>query len=584
MYLKQIDGPADLKGLGAEGRRVLAQEVRDALLAKASAHGGHFGPNFGFVETTIALHTVFDSPRDHLVFDVSHQTYTHKMLTGRKEAFLSSEHYDDVSAYSNPDETDHDLFKVGHTSTSVSLALGLAKARDVLGGSENVVAIIGDGSLSGGEALEGLNAAAELDSNFIVVVNDNQMSIAENHGGLYGGLAELRRTRGEARDNLFRAMGFDYRYVADGNDCEALIPVLEEVHGIRHPVVVHVNTFKGKGYAPAEADKEAWHWHMPFDIETGESHPSSRESYAALAGEYLLERSQSDESLLVVASGVTSALDMNPRRRRALGAHYVDVGIAEEAAVALASGAAKRGANVVWGTAATFIQRSYDQLSQDLAINGNPATIVGANGSVWGMSDVTHAAFYSIPLIANIPDIVYLAPTNAEEYLSMLAWSLDQREHPVYIAVPGGPVTRASRPVRSDFSQTDRYEVVRRGSRVAVLALGDFFALGEELADGLAEELGIRATLVNPQFASGLDRALLDELAKDHELVVTLEDGSLDGGFGGRIARHLGATRTRVACFGFERAFYDRYDAAELMREAHLTPDQLCRDVRELLA
>lgn len=584
MYLEHIDSPEDVKRLDAEGRKALAQEMRDALLMRASRHGGHFGPNFGFVEATIALHAVFDSPRDHIVWDVSHQTYPHKMLTGRKEAYLDAEHYDDVSGYSNPHESDHDLFEVGHTSTSVSLALGLAKARDLAGGTENIIAVIGDGSLSGGEALEGLDVAGELGSNFIIVFNDNQMSIAENHGGMYAGLEKLRRTGGTASDNLFRAMGLDYLYVEEGNDTEALIEAFSKVKDSDHPVVVHVNTVKGKGYAPAEADKESWHWHGPFDIATGEGPARRGETYGSLTGAYLEERSKTDPALLVVASAVPAALGMNPERRRRMGAHYIDVGIAEETAVALASGAATRGANVVWGTEATFIQRTYDQLSQDLAINNSPATIIGEDGSVWGMNDITHAAFCSIPMIANIPGIVYLAPANAEEYLAMLAWSLDQHEHPVYIAAPGGPVVHTAGEVRRDYSDTERYEVVRRGSKVAVLALGDFFAVGEQLVDALHEKAGIDATLINPHFASGLDRSLLDELACTHELVVTLEDGILDGGFGQRVAGYLGTSGIRATNYGFPKAKYDRFDAAELMRGAHLVPEQLLADVQELLS
>lgn len=581
MYLENIHSPQDVKALASDQLPVLAQEIRDALLRRAAAHGGHFGPNFGFVEATIALHYVFDSPRDHFVFDVSHQTYPHKMLTGRVDAYLDPARYDEVSGYSNPAESDHDLFEVGHTSTSISLALGLAKARDLAGRHENVVAVIGDGSLSGGEALEGLDVAGELGSNFVIVFNDNQMSIAENHGGMYAGLARLRETDGKADDNLFRAMGLDYRYVADGNDVSALVAAFEEVRGIDHPVVVHVNTLKGKGYAPAERDPESWHYNAPFDLATGRPlHQGPREGYGSITARYLLERAKSDRDLLVLAAGVPGTLGLGPDQRRELGSHYLDVGIAEETAVALASGAAKAGAHVVFGTQATFLQRVYDQLSQDLSINHNPATIVGANASVWGMSDVTHAAFYSIPMVANIPGITYLAPTNVEEYLSMLDWSLDQKEGPVYIAVPAGPVRHAPEGAvqRGDYSQT-RWEVARRGGRVVILALGDFFGLGERTANLLAEQ-GVDATLVNPLFASDLDEGTLDELARTHELVVTLEDGSVDGGFGQRVAGHLAAdASTRVLVRGFAKAFYDRYDADELLREARLAPEQVCEDV-----
>ena len=586
MYLGHVNAPEDVKRLDATGLGGLADELRAALLVRASRHGGHFGPNFGFIEATVALHAVFDSPRDHIVWDVSHQSYPHKMLTGRKQAFLDPEHYDDVTGYSNPHESDHDLFEMGHTSTSVSLALGLAKARDLAGGTENVIAVIGDGSLSGGEALEGLDVAGgELNSNLIIVFNDNQMSISENHGGIYEGLAELRRTNGTAENNLFRAMGLDYRYVDAGNDVGALAEAFRAVRNIDHPVVVHVNTVKGKGYAPAVANKEAWHYHGPFDIETGEgTTPTGGEGYGDITGAYLERRKDTDPNLLVLASAVPGAVGMNPERRRRMGAHYLDVDIAEETAVALASGAAKRGAHVVWGSMATFIQRTYDQLAQDLAINDNPAVIVGLSGSVWGMTDITHAALTSIPMIANIPGIVYLSPTNVEEYLAMLEWGLDQTEHPVYIAVPGGPVRHATGAVRRDYSAIERYDVVRRGSKVAVLALGSLFHLGEELADRLHDEAGLDVTLVNPQFASGLDERLLDELAADHELFVTLEDGILDGGFGQRVAGHVGATDVRVATYGFRKAKYDRFRADDLLREAHLTLEQLVADVQALLA
>lgn len=584
MYLEKINNPEDVKKLDATGRQGLVDEIRAALLSRASKHGGHFGPNFGMVEATVALHTVFDSPHDHIVYDVSHQTYPHKMLTGRKEAFTDPEHYDDVSPYTDPDETPHDLFKIGHTSTSISLALGLAKARDLRGGHENIVAVIGDGSMSGGEALEGLNVAGELNSNFIIVFNDNQRSIAENHGGMYDRFKELRKTNGAAPDNLFKAMGLDYVYVNDGNDTEALIATFKQVKDIDHPVVVHINTLKGKGYEPALKDEEAWHWHGPFDIATGQSlsDGSAPESYANLAGEYLLKRAETDENLLVVASAVPFALGMSPERRERMGKHYLDVGIAEETAVAIASGAAHAGAHVVWGSSTTFQQRVYDQLSQDLALNGNPAVIVGNSGSVWGMSDVTHASLWTIPMIANIPNITYLAPTNAEEYLAMLHWGLDQEKHPVFIQVPGGPVRHAKDPVRKSYDDL-RSEVVRRGSKIAIFGLGSLFDMGEKTADILRESLGFEITLVNPLFASGLDSELLDNLAVNHDIFVTLEDGQLEGGWGQTLASYFGNSDKHVLNYGIKKDFYDRFKADKLLRENRLEPGLIVADIRAAL-
>lgn len=584
MYLEKINNPEDVKKLDATGRQGLVDEIRAALLSRASKHGGHFGPNFGMVEATVALHTVFDSPHDHIVYDVSHQTYPHKMLTGRKEAFTDPEHYDDVSPYTDPDETPHDLFKIGHTSTSISLALGLAKARDLRGGHENIIAVIGDGSMSGGEALEGLNVAGELDSNFIIVFNDNQRSIAENHGGMYDRFKELRESNGAAPDNLFKAMGLDYVYVNDGNDTEALIAAFKQVKDIDHPVVVHINTLKGKGYEPALKDEEAWHWHGPFDIATGQSLSDgpAPESYANLAGEYLLKRAETDENLLVVASAVPFALGMSPERRERMGKHYLDVGIAEETAVAIASGAAHAGAHVVWGSSTTFQQRVYDQLSQDLALNGNPAVIVGNSGSVWGMSDVTHASLWTIPMIANIPNITYLAPTNAEEYLAMLHWGLDQEKHPVFIQVPGGPVRHAKGPVRKFYDDL-RSEVVRRGSKIAIFGLGSFFDMGEKTADILRESLGFEVTLVNPLFASGLDSELLDNLAVNHDIFVTLEDGQLEGGWGQTLASYFGNSDKHVLNYGIKKDFYDRFEADKLLHENRLEPGLIVADIRAAL-
>lgn len=584
MYLEKINNPEDVKKLDATGRQGLVDEIRAALLSRASKHGGHFGPNFGIVEATVALHTVFDSPHDHIVYDVSHQTYPHKMLTGRKEAFTDPEHYDDVSPYTDPDETPHDLFKIGHTSTSVSLALGLAKARDLRGGHENIIAVIGDGSMSGGEALEGLNVAGELDSNFIIVFNDNQRSIAENHGGMYDRFKELRESNGAAPDNLFKAMGLDYVYVNDGNDTEALIAAFKQVKDIDHPVVVHINTLKGKGYEPALKDEEVWHWHGPFDIATGQSLSDgpAPESYANLAGEYLLKRAETDENLLVVVSAVPFALGMSPERRERMGKHYLDVGIAEETAVAIASGAAHAGAHVVWGSSTTFQQRVYDQLSQDLALNGNPAVIVGNSGSVWGMSDVTHASLWTIPMIANIPNITYLAPTNAEEYLAMLRWGLDQEMHPVFIQVPGGPVRHAKGPVRKSYDDL-RSEVVRRGSKIAIFGLGSLFNMGEKTADILRESLGFEVTLVNPLFASGLDSELLDNLAVNHDIFVTLEDGQLEGGWGQTLASYFGNSDKHVLNYGIKKDFYDRFEVDKLLHENRLEPGLIVADIRAVL-
>lgn len=552
MYIEKINGPEDVKKLNIEEMTALAEEMRHALLKRASIHGGHFGPNFGMVEAIIALHYVFESPKDKMVFDVSHQTYPHKMLTGRKDAYLYEEHYDDVTGYSCPQESEHDHFTVGHTSTSVSLACGLAKARDLRGESANVIAIIGDGSLSGGEALEGMDFAAELDSNMIIVVNDNDMSIAENHGGLYSNLKLLRETNGQAECNLFKAMGLDYVYVDHGNDLRELIGAFKQVKDSKKPVVVHINTLKGKGYKPAEEHKEEWHWHLPFDIETGKSHFPEVEDYSSVTCEYLIEKMKQDPTVVAITSGTPTILGFTQEKRKQAGRQFVDVGIAEETAVALASGIAKGGGKPVYGVYSSFIQRTYDQISQDLCIDGNPATIVVYTGSVFGMTDVTHLGLQDIPMLSNIPGLVYLAPTTKEEYLSMLDWSVEQKEMPVAIKLPGGDMISDGREVKKDWSQLNTYEVTEKGSKIALIGLGTFYFLALQTAEML-EKKGIHATVINPYYITGLDKGLLEKLKADHDTVVTLEDGILNGGFGEKIARFYGSSDMKVYNYGLKK-------------------------------
>ena len=584
MYLENINGPSDVKKLTIEEMNKLAAEMRDALLKRASIHGGHFGPNFGMVEATIALHYVFESPKDKMVYDVSHQTYPHKMLTGRKDAYLYEEHYDDVLGYSNPHESEHDFFNVGHTSTSVSLACGLAKARDLKGGKGNVIAVIGDGSLSGGEALEGLDFASELKSNLIIVVNDNDMSIAENHGGLYGNLKLLRETDGKAECNFFKAMGLDYVYVGNGNDIGALIDAFKSVKDAGKPVVVHIVTLKGKGYKPAEEDKETWHWHMPFDIKTGKPLMDfDGEDYSSVTAEYLLDKMKKDKSVVAITSATPTVMGFTADKRHEAGSQFVDVGIAEETAVALASGIAAGGGKPVYGVYSSFIQRTYDQLSQDLCINNNPATIIVYAASVYGMNDVTHLGIYDIPMISNIPNLVYLAPTTKEEYLAMLEWSIEQNEHPVAIRVPDGEMISDGKEVSKDFSELNRYEITEKGSKTAIIGLGSFYGLACKAAKEIESRTGVKATLINPYYITGTDEELLESLKADHDVVITLEDGMLDGGFGEKIARFYGNSDVKVLNYGLKKEFLDRYDVNEVLKENHLTPAQIAEDATGLI-
>lgn len=581
--LKTINSPADVKKLNAEQLNALAADIREALFNRLTKFGGHFGPNFGIVETEIAMHYVFDSPKDKFVFDVSHQSYPHKMLTGRKAGYIEDEHFIEDSGYTNPDESEHDLFNVGHTSTSVSLATGLVKARDLKGEKYNVIALIGDGSLSGGEALEGLDfAGSEIHSNLIIIVNDNQQSIAEVHGGLYKNLDELRSTKGKASNNLFKAFGLDYIYEENGNDIQAMIKVFERVKNIDHPVVVHINTQKGKGYKLAEENREAWHWCMPFDRETGKWHVEfPAETYTSLTTEYILNKAKQDKDFVFITPAMPNILGLSPDLRKGMGPQYVDTGITEEHAIAFASGVAKAGGEPLVGTAATFIQRTYDQVSQDVCINNNPVTILLNYASLDSLTDVTHLGVFALSAFSNIPNLVVLAPTCKQEYLNMLNWSVDQKEHPVMIIIPGNAVT--SREADKDFSKLNTYKVEQSGEKVAILALGDFYQKGEELAQQIEAKLGFKPTLINPRFANGVDEKCLKNLQKNHSLVITMEDGILDGGFGQKVANFYALTDMKVKTYGLKREFYDRYNPAELLKELGMTPEQIISDIKNLI-
>lgn len=584
MYLEKINEPKDINKLSNDELKVLASEIRDALMNRLSKHGGHFGPNFGMVETIIALHYVFNSPVDKIVYDVSHQSYPHKMLTGRKDAYLYEEHFEDVSGYTNPEESEHDFFNVGHTSTSISLASGLVKARDLKGDKENIIAVIGDGSLSGGEALEGLDFASELQSNFIIIVNDNDMSIAENHGGLYKNLKELRESKGTCACNLFKAMNLDYIYVEDGNNLETLIHTFYDIKDINHPIVVHINTQKGKGYQIAEENKENWHWCMPFDIETGKPKVTfGGENYGDLTADYLLYKMKKDSKVVALVAGVPTNIGFTKDKRERAGKQFVDVGIAEEHAIAMASGIAKNGGKPVFATHSSFMQRTYDQLSQDLCVNNNPATILVNTASVYGMNDVTHLGLYDIAMMSNIPNLVYLAPTSKEEYFAMLDWSIEQDKYPVAIRIPCNGVISDNREIQKDYSNLNKYKIERQGNKVAVIALGDFYQLGEQITNKIKEKFKFEPTLINPRYITGLDNKLLEELKKEHELVITLEDGILEGGFGEKIASFYGTTNMKVKNYGIRKSFPDRYIVDELLKENGITVEQIIADIKEII-
>lgn len=578
MNLREITGPEALKAVPAEKLNELCDELRAAMLKRTAAHGGHVGPNLGFLEATVALHRVFNSPVDKIIFDVSHQAYPHKMLTGRMEAYLDEDKYDSVSGYTEPSESPHDHFIIGHTSTSVSLACGMAKARDLKGEKYNVIAVIGDGSLTGGMAFEGLNNLGEQGGNAIIIFNDNQMSIAENHGGFLGSLKKLRETKGEDPCNFFKSLGLDYMYVDEGNDVHKLIAAFEKVKDIDHPIVVHVNTEKGHGYKFATENKEPWHWSMPWELETGKSKYDFGESINDRTAEYLLEKMKTDKTLVAISAAVPTFGGFNKARRERAGKQFVDVGICEEHAAAFSSALAKSGARPVWFVASTFLQRAYDQLSHDIAVNSSPAVIVVTASGLSSMNDVTHVGFFDIPMASNIPNLVHLSPTSEAEYFAMLEWALTQREKPVMIRMYEKGAAAPTCPVETDFSETGKFQVVKRGKKVALFGLGTMFAVAEETAKAL-KDMDIEATLVNPRFSGDVDTALIKELAKDHDTIVTLEDGVVAGGFGEKVARVAASFGLKVIVKGAKKQFEDRYNPKELLARSGLTVDSIVFDL-----
>lgn len=583
MILDRVNYPSDLKGLSVEELNTLADEMREFIIKKVNTTGGHMAPNLGILEATIALHYVFNCPVDKLVFDVSHQCYPHKMLTGRKEGFTNPEKYNFYTGYTAPEESEYDLFKVGHTSTSVSLAAGVAKARDLKGEKHNVIALIGDGSLSGGEAFEGFDNAADLGSNFIILVNDNDMSIAENAGGLYKNLKELRDTNGKAQTNFFKSLGFDYYYVDEGNNIEKLIETFKKVKDINHPVVVHMNTLKGHGLKQAEENKEFFHYIMPGALdEKPAAADVPKETYDSITTEYILNKAAQEPTILAISPATPGAYGFTKDFRKKLGKQYTDVGIAEEHAVAYASALAKCGAKPILAILSSFVQRTYDQLSQDLALNNSPITMLVYWGGLSG-ADATHLGSFDMSLIGNIPNIVYLAPTCKEEYLKMLDWSVEQTNYPVAIRVPFGPLESTGVPDDTDYSKLNKFKIEENGKEVAILGLGNFLRLGKEVKAELKNKLGIEATLINPKFISGIDEELLESLKANHKIVITLEDGILNGGFGEKIARFYGNSDMKVLNFGGKKEFTDRVPLSELYERYHLTKELIVSDIEKCL-
>ena len=573
--LNKIAGPKDVKKLSIPEMEKLAQEIRTLIVEKDAAEGGHLGPDLGIVEATIAYHYVFDAPKDKLVWDISHQTYPHKMLTGRAKAWLDPDHYEDVTPYSNPDESPYDYYAVGHTSTSVALATGMAKARDLMGQRENIMALIGDGSLTGGLAFEGLNNAAIEPHNLVVVVNDNQWSIDKNVGGVVTSLKKLRDSNGQTAENPFKAMGFDYRYVADGNDLSAMIDAFKAVKDVDHPILLHINTLKGKGYEPAVKDEEAHHWVSPFNLEDDQplAAENQKPTSKSVALDVIKEQIDAGQNIMAINAAIPGVFNLDNFKNE-YPANYTDVGIAEQESVAFATGFAKEGGIPVLMENSTFLQRAFDQLSHDTAANDLPVVMLVAGGTISSQSK-THLGIFDQVMISNLPNWIYLAPTTLAEEKAMLEWAIKQKKHPVAIKVPGDVPETDHQTVITDYS-TINYQV-KPGKEVAVIGLGAFYQLGEKVANKLG------ATLVNPLSANILDEKALDQLAANYKVIVTLEDNILDGGFGQKVASYLGNKDVKVLNYGQNRVYTDQTPVAEIYQQNHLTLEQIVADVQKSL-
>ena len=581
--LDTIHSSRDLKILSEKQLLILCKEIREQLLIRLSQTGGHVGSNLGVIEATVALHYVFDSPTDKIIFDVSHQCYTHKLLTGRKNAYVDPDQFTSVTGFTNPTESEHDIFSIGHTSTAISLALGLAKARDLKEEKNNIIAVVGDGALSGGEAFEGLNNAGTFQGQMIIVINDNDMSIAENHGGLYQNLKLLRESKGRAECNFFKALGLDYYFVEDGNNLYDLIHVFTHLKKVNHPVIIHMCTVKGKGYDFAENNKENWHFMAPFHIDTGKRLQEFEESetYENLTSDFLVKKMKEDKTIVAVTAGTPKIFGFDSKLRKQFSKQFIDVGIAEEHAVAFISGIAKNGGKPVFGVSSSFLQRTYDQLSQDLALNHSPAVILVYFSGI-SNGNQTHMGVFDMSLAMNIPRITYLSPTCKEEYLHMLKWGLEQTSHPVIIRVPGVVTTDRVVELLQNYENVN-YEIISSGSQVAILAIGNFLELGEKVKNELEKKLNVNITLINPRFVTGYDENLLNHLKMNHSLVVTLENGVIDGGFGEKITRFYGTSNMKVLNFGAKKEFVDSVNVEEQYKRYHLTVEQIVADILDII-
>ncbi|MBQ3599808.1 MAG: 1-deoxy-D-xylulose-5-phosphate synthase [Lachnospiraceae bacterium] len=616
--LDRIKEPNDIKKIPKEEREQLASEIREFLLEKVSKTGGHLSSNLGVVELTMALHLFLDFPEDKLVWDVGHQSYVHKILTGRKQGFENLRQLDGMSGFPKSGESDTDAFNTGHSSTSISATLGMAKARDLQGKKNKVVAVIGDGALSGGMAYEALNNAARLHTNMIVILNDNNMSISENVGGMASYLGKIRtdirysnlkvgventilkipkvgnalvkkvRCSKESIKRLiipgmlFEDMGITYLGPIDGHNIQDILDMLCRAYMVKGPVLVHVITKKGKGYRIAEKYPSVFHGVNPFRVETGKTiSKKGGLSYTDVFSNKLLQLAKENQRITAITAAMPSGTGLSAFKEK-YPRRFIDVGIAEEHAVTFAAGMAKAGMIPVVAIYSTFMQRAYDQILHDVCLGKLPVIFILDRAGIVGNDGETHQGIFDISFMGNIPNLAILAPKNGKELENMLEFAIEFH-NPIAIRFPRGTVYTGLGEYQQPI-ELGKSEIIRKGKRVALLALGSMVKHAQKVSELLLQH-GIEATLVNVRFAKPIDETLLLELEKEHDIYVTMEENVAWGGYGQQVSSVICREQLDVSLINIaiKDMFVEHGKVYELYKRLGLDPQSICNRIIELM-
>jgi 1-deoxy-D-xylulose-5-phosphate synthase len=616
MILEKIDSPANLKSLSLAELKTLAQEIREYMLAVLSEHPGHFAPNFGTIELAIALHRVFDTPRDRVIWDIGHQAYPHKLLTGRRDQFPTVREYGGISGFLSREESEYDVFGAGHSSTSLAAALGIATAREINKENYKVVAVIGDGGLTGGMAFEALNAAGDFRTDMIVVLNDNQMSISATVGAFskyfnrltsnktYNVLrsgakefmdfispdAKLVARKIEAAlkpGTLFEAFGFRYFGPLDGNDLEAVLPVLEGVKALQGPILLHVSTRKGKGYAPAETDPVGFYsLSGKLDVQTGKflAAKSSVPNYTDVFSQTLIKLAKGNSRIVGVTAAMSSGTGLD-KFQEAFPKRFFDVGLAEQCAVTFAAGLATQGIKPVVAVYSTFLQRAYDQVIHDVCIQNLPVTFVLDRAGLVGADGPTHHGVFDYAYLRSLPNMVAMAPKDEDELQHMVSTAVEYEDGPIAFRYPRGAGIGVPMQNESQALPIGKGEVLREGEDLLIVAIGNRVYPAVEAADVLAD-FGISVAVVNARFVKPLDEELIVPLAERIGRIITIEDGVLMGGFGSAVLEalaHRGIQGVQVRRLGIPDQFIEHGDVKTLYSLCGCDEEAVVREGRKLV-